>query len=964
MAIRRRRKTLTNLLSTMERRVTAVELRPINLLTSAQVAGALAEEDEVLDGGPNAVVSLNAPHQYKAIVDGYYYCSNIAGNPRVELYFDTNPGLSKDNTIRISGVNKLNNSGTAVDFDISKDYKTIEVDTPPYEDRATYNGKRHTPAETIASTALFNPKIGTQYSSRRQLIVKRQISTVEATTTTAKIVFTSTNYFKVGQIVYVGMPSGNVYHGIDGLFRVKEVGSNFITYDFDAELAEPIDVASVTDELYVHAVAQSAIRDGATWFDTSQDPDVAYVWDDYRWVLFGSSNVSDDNINPNPVEDLVAQDDNDTPAGSGEPRSRVTLNWQAPTKNEDGSDLVDLLGYTIWSRQYTTQEWDKVDITGPETTWAKSGFLQGEPAYFRVFARDSGGNRSTGVDLTYTTGVFAAEVGKPKAPTVTTYLGTIKVSYDDLTAFGFQQAATAKEVEVYFSTVSGFTPGPANYYGKFPANAGSYIIIPGTELVDNTDYYIKLIVRDVYGNITEPSEQVAIRAKLSDIVTFDMIDVGTLTGQVIVGLDIRTSSNPSVNGGIIMNQQGITAYNPDGGQTFRVNAISGAVTIGEYIRTDQAAGLYLAKNVADGLYATKPSNGTYITDIQAGSIYLSQTSASTNYVTKLDAGTLYISKKGAAADINNNSTTIDGGKITTGSIEAAQIATDAITASKIKAGSVSASEIVATGIFGRTIGTASTGRRIILSSDSSESYLRFNSSTDVTAGQIVTSGGDIFFNKNSGSTSGGLRLTSGLAELSTGAQSPAFCGVKTAFVSLSSGRVVVGRDAGSGALYLSFPTQEFSSGGDRYMIIDYAGKVKYLSSFPSNLSDIRLKNLTNDAPLGIDFISKLNPVSFTWKPETKLAESNVKQFGLVAQEVEQALIDSGISLGDQQIVTQYGDDSYLETLSENDSKEQMRTINYTSLVPVLIKSTQDLLAEINLLKTEIATLKEGMTNGS
>lgn len=966
MAIRRRRKTLTNLLSTMERRVTKVELRPINLLTSSQIAGALADEDEALDGGPDSVVSLNAPNQYKPVTDGYYYGSNIAGNPRIELYFNGDPGLSKDKTIRISGINTLfkNSNGTGpIDFDISKDYKVLEVDEPPYDsDRNTYNGKRDTPAETVTSTATFNPKTGNEYSTKRKLAVKARISTVQATTNIATIVFSSPHYFKDNQIIYVDLPD-TPYFGIDGLFRISEVvDSTTINYAFDASLPEPINLANITEERYVHAVAQSAIRDGATWFDTSQDPDVAYVWDDYRWVLFGSSNVADDDMPPGPVTNLTATDKNATPAGSGEPRVEVTLEWDAPTKNQDGTPLVDLYGYKVQYKQYEGDAYRTEGLV-TENTCPIDNLLPAKPAYFRVFAVDSGLNESTPVTLTYTTSNPQPEIQKPKAPSVTSYLGTIKVSYDDLTAFGFAQPANAKEIEVYFSQQSGFTPGPTNYYGKFPANAGSYIIIPGTELTDGVDYYVKLIVRDVYGNISAPSEQVSIRAKLSDIVTYDMIDVGTLTGQVIIGLDMRTSSNPSVNGGIIMNQQGITAYNPSGTQTFRVAASNGAVTIGEYLTTTQAAGLYIGKNVADGLYATKPSEGTYITDIKAGQIYLSQTSASSNYVTKLDAGTLYVGKGKSAADINSNSTTISGGKITTGSIDTDQLAASAITAAKIEAGAINASKIVSTGLFGRTIGTATSGRRILLTSDG-ENYLRFNSATDTTAGQIATSSGDIFINKNSGTSSGGIRLTSTIAELSVGAQGPAFCGAQTAFVSLSSGRVSIGRDSGSGALYLNFPTQDFSSGGDRYMIIDYDGKVKYLSSFPSNLSDLRLKNLTNDAPLGIDFISKLNPVSFTWKPETKLAEPNVKQFGLVAQEVEQALIESGISISDQQIVTQYGDDSYLDTLSDDDSKEQMRTVNYTALVPVLIKSTQDLLAEIDLLKSEIATLKEGMTNGS
>lgn len=955
----------------MERRVTSVELRPINLLTSGQIAGALTGEDETLDGGPSAVVSPNAPNQYKAVVDGYYYSPNVAGKPRVELYFEADPGLEKDKTITVSGINTLNNSGSPVDIDISNSYKVLEVDPKPFDSgRDTYNGKRHTPGSTIETTALFNPKIDISYSTRRQLIVKRRISTVEATTTTAKIVFTQPNYFKVGDIVFVGT-SSEIYYGIDGLFRVKSVGSDFITYDFDAPIQEPINVASITEEEYVHAVAQSAITNGATWFDTSQDPDVAYVWDDYRWVLFGSSTVTKDTVKPGPVEDIEATDSNDTPPGSAQARSRVTLSWTAPSTDENGDDLVDLIGYTIWSRQYTTQEWEKVDITGPETTWAKGGFEQGEPAYFRVFARDSGGNLSEGVDKTHTTGIFAPEVAQPKPPAVTTYLGTIKISYDDLTANNLVQAASAKEIEVFFSDAPNFTVGPDNFYGTFPANAGSYIIIPGTELVQNepladgTDYYIRIRVRDIYGNITPPSDPpVAIRVKLSNIITYDMIDVGTLTGQVIIGLDIRTSSNPSVSGGVIMNQQGITAYNPSGGQTFRINALNGAVSIGDYLGKSEAAGLYIAENVADGKFATKPSSGTYITDIQAGQIFLSQTSASTNYVTKVSAGTLYLAKGGAAGDINSNSTTIDGGKITTGSLNANRIGAGTIDANVISVVNINANNIDVGTLTGRTVRTNSVGQRVIISSNP-DNYIEFYNASSLQGVLTTSSGGEFIMQRNSGSGSGRVILTTAAAELSSGANSIGVCGPAKAYVvANSSQQVRVGCDVGSGALYLNFPTQAFSSGGDRYMIMDYAGKVKYLSSFPSNLSDVRLKNLTEDAPLGIDFISKLKPVSFTWKPETKLADPGVKQFGLVAQEVEQALVDVGVSLDSQQIVSNYGDDSYLDLVESSTDNSQMRTVNYTALVPVLIKSTQELLDRIKVLEEEVTILKERQSDAN
>lgn len=977
MGIRRRRKTLTNLLSTMERRVTSVELRPINLLTSAQVAGALAGGDETLDEGPNAVVSLNAPNQYKPIADGYYYGPNVSGKPRVELYFEADPGLQEDNTIQISGINKLNNNGTPVDFDISNRYKTLEVDSPPYDtDRNTYNGKRHTPGSTIDSTALFNPSIEFSYTTRRQLIVKRRIDTVEATTTTAKVVFTSANYFEVGQVVFVAMPTDSPYYGIDGLFKVKEAGSNFITYDFDAPLAEPINVASVTEERYVSAVAQSYIRNGATWFDTSQDPDVAYVWDDYRWVLFGSADVTKDDVKPSPVEDLVASDDNDTPPGSGEPRSRVNLEWRAPTTNENGKPLVDLLGYTVWSRQYEEAPWEYHEFDGPETTWSKGGFLQGEPAYFRVFARDSGGNRSVGVSLTHTTGEFAPEVGKPKAPTATTYLGTIKVAYDDLTAFGFVQAASAKEIEVYFSDVDGFTPGPTNFYGKFPANAGSYIIIPGTELTDGVAYYIKIIVRDIYGNITEPSDQVSITAKISDIVTFDMIDVGTLTGQVIIGLDLRTGSNPSVNGGVIINQQGITAYNPAGGQTFRVNATDGSVNIGSYLGKTEATGLYLGKLDAESSYATiATANGIALVAGNAQAVASAAQGGVTaarkdlDAITELEPGAISVTlKKSSAIQAinkgipNANTTEIEGGVIRTRTILATRIGTGQFPADVVYANTINAGQINAGTISGRTLQTDGSGQRIVIDSDQSTgNRIRVFNDSGTQVGTILggasgSTGLRLLYetgtevNLFSGSVS--LRTSDSSVRLSgTGTRSASRFTVDTAALTLfplaRAGVTTIAHTFGTGVT----TGISLSGTGTRNVNAFSDGQLTTSSS------DQRKKKNIEDLPLSLDFVNKLRPVQFEWKQpdpakldvtkHMRVDSDDVINMGLIAQELRATLEEFGVPTAS--IIGSDPAEAHEPYLDEGDT-EPVLSIDYPQLIPALIKAVQELSAKIETLE--------------
>lgn len=968
MAIRRRRKTLTNLLSTMERRVTSVELRPINLLTAAQVAGAVGGDEE-LDGGPDSVVSLNAPNQYKPITDGYYYGSNIAGKPRVELYFNGDPGLAKDKTIRISGINTLfknSNETGPIDFDLSKDYKVVEVDKPPYNTgRDTYNGKRDTPEETVDSTATFNPSTGNEFGSKRKLAVKARISTVQATTNIATIVFSEPHYFKENQIIYVNLPD-TPYFGIDGLFRIDEVVNNTtIKYAFDASLPEPINLANITEERYVHAVAQSAIRDGATWFDTSQNPDVAYVWDDYRWVLFGSSTVADDDMPPQPITNLTATDKNDTPPGSGEPRMEVTLEWDAPTKNQDGTPLVDLYGYRVEYRQRGDGPWRPGGIV-TETTWTQGGFLPATIAYFKVWAVDSGNNESTAVTLNYTTGQPVAVVEKPKAPAVTSYLGTIKISYDDLTAFGTAQSPTASEIEVYFSQQSGFTPGPSNFYGKFIANEGSYIIIPGTELVDGVDYYVKIIVRDIYGNITAPSEQVAIRAKLKNIVTFDMIDVGTLTGQVIIGLDIRTSSNPSRTGGIVLNRDGMVAYDRSGTPTFRLTAADGSVSIGSYLGRSEAQSSFLTIAAADLKYATI-ANASSIALIAgdaedvalAAQQGLNAARKDLDEITELAPGSIRVIKRNKAIGAINGSTTevteINGGVIKTGTLSASKITTGTLDASQVTVTNINATNIDAGILSSRIVRTnvPGNGKRVSMASNP-DNYIEFYNSSALQGVITTTDFGEFIMQRNTGSASGRVRLTASYAELAAGFNSINVCGVNRAYViANSSSQVLIGSDSaitGNG-VFLNFPAFNFT-GANRPLTIDSNNKINL------GTSDGRLKNIVSEKPLGLSFISSLNPVSFTWKPETKIASPNIKEYGLIAQEVENALLSEGVDLLTQNITYRYGDDSYLEAADTTEDSSPIRIINYSALIPVLIKSTQELLDKIKLLEEEVTKLKE------
>jgi len=106
------------------------------------------------------------------------------------------------------------------------------------------------------------------------------------------------------------------------------------------------------------------------------------------------------------------------------------------------------------------------------------------------------------------------------------------------------------------------------------------------------------------------------------------------------------------------------------------------------------------------------------------------------------------------------------------------------------------------------------------------------------------------------------------------------------------------------------------------------------------LSDKRDKK--NIAPLnaGLDFLTKLRPVSFTWNTRDK-AKVDIEDTGFIAQELLAVQEDTGITIPN--LVSQ-----------ENPNKLEA---GYGTLIPVLVSAVQELTAMVKQLQDEITTLK-------
>jgi len=124
------------------------------------------------------------------------------------------------------------------------------------------------------------------------------------------------------------------------------------------------------------------------------------------------------------------------------------------------------------------------------------------------------------------------------------------------------------------------------------------------------------------------------------------------------------------------------------------------VTAGEWI-TVQDAAIATAQSAADSKSKVFRQDNTP-TAIAAGDVWIDTNDNNEMYIAS-GAGTGNWVREDFVNLINNNTTTIDGGKITAASIQAAQIDSNAITTAKLAAGAITAAKLDADAITGKNI---------------------------------------------------------------------------------------------------------------------------------------------------------------------------------------------------------------------------------------------------------------------
>jgi hypothetical protein len=144
------------------------------------------------------------------------------------------------------------------------------------------------------------------------------------------------------------------------------------------------------------------------------------------------------------------------------------------------------------------------------------------------------------------------------------------------------------------------------------------------------------------------------------------------------------------------------------------------------------------------------------------------------------------------------------------------------------------------------------------------------------------------------------------------------------------------KDGGGSQIETNANIRPATNGSTNFGTSTYRWNTVFATNGSINTSDFRLKKNIKNLDYGLSEILKLRPVSYNWKDE-----SNKKtKLGLIAQETELVIP---------------------EVVHAPEGKDDFYGLNYADLIPVLIKSAQELNAKIEALEKENKALTQTNT---
>ena len=154
----------------------------------------------------------------------------------------------------------------------------------------------------------------------------------------------------------------------------------------------------------------------------------------------------------------------------------------------------------------------------------------------------------------------------------------------------------------------------------------------------------------------------------------------------------------------------------------------------------------------------------------------------------------------------------------------------------------------------------------------------------------------------------------------------------------------------------------YSENSDTYAAY-FGGNVYASGVFTS--SDKNLKKNITEFSDAVSIIKKLKPKTYEFKTDGKMAEMHLpkgRHYGLIAQDLESILPD--LVKETVQYSQHQGDTSSRSENNTSATGQTFKAVNYTELIPILIKGMQEQDEEIETLKATVAELKAMLTNNT
>lgn len=220
-----------------------------------------------------------------------------------------------------------------------------------------------------------------------------------------------------------------------------------------------------------------------------------------------TSSGGQDNSTPLPPEVLSAESIAFLDGTLGV-RAAVTIALDMPVLNVDGTVITDMESVVVqFALASSPDVWNAGITKHAPTEQATFTAPAGQTITIRAAVVDRNGNTSVWSDppLPHTTSDDDIPPPIPSTPTVSEFLGTIRINWDQLTVAGANMLDIVDfdHVEVHMSTGSLFTPSEATLVGQVHAKQ-TYTI---TDLPYGVTQFARLVAVDWSGNRSDPSGQ-------------------------------------------------------------------------------------------------------------------------------------------------------------------------------------------------------------------------------------------------------------------------------------------------------------------------------------------------------------------------------------------------------------------------------------------------------------------------